>query len=103
MGENVCTYTGEREEAIVAYIYGEMTPSEHLAFAAHLEDCARCQSELSGFTAVRKQLASWAPPEMNHTLAQMPLTAPPIPPRSTPPQGTQTPTPSRDADDEPSR
>jgi len=79
MSENACTYSGQREEALVAYIYGEMAPSEHLAFASHIEDCVRCQTELNAFTATRKQLESWAPPELSGTLAQLPVAAPTVP------------------------
>ncbi len=59
----ICTYTGDRDQALVGYLYEEMDAAERAAFGAHLPTCARCRSELAALGGVRKQLARWNPPE----------------------------------------
>jgi hypothetical protein len=46
-------------EALVAYLYKEATPDEARRFEAHLNDCAACEQELTGFERVRQQLQQW--------------------------------------------
>ena len=63
MTDIICTYTGDRDEALVGYLYEEMDAAERAAFDAHLPTCARCRSELAALGGVRHQLARWNPPE----------------------------------------
>lgn len=63
MDETLCTYRENRDEALVAYLYGEGDPAEQTAFRAHLAVCRVCRAELAGFERVRTQLAGWTPPE----------------------------------------
>ena len=45
MTDITCTYTGSRDEILVAYLYDDYSdsgPAERAAFAAHLQTCARC-------------------------------------------------------------
>jgi len=63
MTDIICTYTGDRDEALVGYLYEEMDAAERAAFDAHLPTCARCRSELAALGGVRQQLARWNPPE----------------------------------------
>jgi anti-sigma factor RsiW len=58
-----CGYGGHRDEALVAYLYDDMTPSERAEFEAHLAVCEQCRAELAGLRSVRRQLDRWAPPE----------------------------------------
>jgi hypothetical protein len=59
----MCGYPGDREAALIAYVYGESTAEERVAFDAHLATCARCRSEVAGFENVRQQIVHWSPPD----------------------------------------
>ncbi len=50
-------------EILVAYLYGEASPGERRAVAAHLNQCTFCEAEVADLTATREQLAAWRPPE----------------------------------------
>ena len=63
MSDLMCRYSGDREQAIVAYVYGDIDADERAQFDAHLPTCARCRTELTALTGVRAHLARWAPPE----------------------------------------
>jgi hypothetical protein len=58
MSDKTCTYPGSREEALVAYAYGEVA------------ECDVCRNELREFALVRGQLAEWTPPEPTRAIAQ---------------------------------
>src|SRR5688572_23538050 len=64
MTETICRYTGDREQAIVSYLYGEADWAERALFEEHLSTCDRCGSEVAAFEGVRASLASWAPPRV---------------------------------------
>jgi hypothetical protein len=68
MNETACMYTGNREEALVAYLYDDIAPADRRSFEAHLAICEVCREELSGFGAVRARLGAWAPPEPSRAL-----------------------------------
>ena len=71
----MCGYPGDREAALVAYLYDETTPEERAAFDAHLASCAQCRTELAAFAGVRQQLAHWSPPTFvapSHAAAAFP-------------------------------
>jgi anti-sigma factor RsiW len=63
MNENFCTYTGKRDEILIAYLYGEIAADERAAFDRHLLACAPCRVELDALGDVRSNLSRWAPPE----------------------------------------
>jgi len=63
MNEVVCRDPGDREQAIVAYVYGDIDSGELVRFDAHLPTCARCRTEVSALTGVREEIGRWAPPE----------------------------------------
>jgi hypothetical protein len=69
MNEVVCRYPGDREQAIVAYVYGDIDSGELVRFDAHLPTCARCRTEVSALTGVREEIGRWAPPEPASLLA----------------------------------
>ena len=62
MNDFLCGYIGDRETALMAYLYDETTPQERAEFDVHLATCARCRTELAAFSGVRRQLAQWTPP-----------------------------------------
>jgi hypothetical protein len=65
MTENICRYSGDRDQAIVSYLYGDdggFDVAERAAFDAHLAVCDRCRAELAAFEGVRVSIAQWSPP-----------------------------------------
>lgn len=64
-----CGYSGDRDEALIAYLYDEIEPAIRAAFDAHLGTCMRCRAELDALGRVRTQLARWAPPEPGFVVA----------------------------------
>ena len=65
MTELFCSYGGDRDGAIVAFLYEDPDDSgaERVRFESHLPACARCQAEIAALRSVRSQLARWSPPE----------------------------------------
>jgi anti-sigma factor RsiW len=67
MTENICRYSGDRDQAIVSYLYsddGGFDLAERAAFDAHLATCDRCRGELAAFESVRGSLGGWSPPSL---------------------------------------
>jgi len=58
-----CGYEGDREGALIAYLYDDMEPVARAEFYAHLALCAPCRTEIAALGGVRKTLAHWNPPE----------------------------------------
>jgi anti-sigma factor RsiW len=74
-----CAYRGDREEALVAYLYDDIEPAERKAFESHVATCELCAAELAGLGMARARLEQWAPPEPAR--GQTPqIFAPPAPP-----------------------
>lgn len=69
MTDFMCSYTGNRDEMLVAYLYDDIDPADRATFDAHLQTCARCRTELKSLGGVRQQLARWNPPEPNLTFS----------------------------------
>jgi len=64
MTEKVCSYPGDRDEALVTYLYDdEADASARALFETHLAACVRCTDDLAALHGVRTQLARWSPPE----------------------------------------
>jgi putative zinc finger protein len=66
MTENICRYSGDRDQAIVSYLYGDdggFDAAERAAFDAHVAMCEQCRAELIAFEDVRMSLGQWSPPE----------------------------------------
>ena len=63
MNNHGCRYGANREEALVAYVYGETDQGQGAAFEAHLAACAVCRQEVADLRATRAELSQWAPPE----------------------------------------
>ena len=63
MTDMICGYGGDRDEVLVAYVYGDIEPAERTAFDAHLARCLHCRRELTELNGVRAQLEQWAPPD----------------------------------------
>ena len=49
-------------EALMTYVYGESSPAERDAIAAHVARCVACADEIVAIGSTREQLAAWAPP-----------------------------------------
>lgn len=63
MSKTLCTYEGDRNDAIVAHLYEDGSEAARAAFQAHVAACAVCRAELAELAAVREQLGTWTPPE----------------------------------------
>jgi anti-sigma factor RsiW len=63
MNERSCTYSGDRAEALIAYLYDDGQTAGRAAFDAHVAGCAACRTELAELTAIRSELMRWVPPE----------------------------------------
>ena len=70
MTESVCTYSGNRDEALVTFLYDDDTwpGGDRTAFGAHLSTCAACRDELEAMRGVRAELGRWNPPEPNFAI-----------------------------------
>ncbi|MGE3520944.1 MAG: anti-sigma factor [Vicinamibacterales bacterium] len=62
MKDTTCSFD-RREEALIAFVYGEIGSGERERLERHLLDCAACRGELDALTDVRADLAGWASPE----------------------------------------
>jgi len=64
MSDTICSYPGDRDEALVTYLYdGESDAASRALFEAHLAICIRCAEDLEAIRGVRTELARWSPPE----------------------------------------
>jgi hypothetical protein len=68
MTKTFCAYGANRDETLVAYLYGDIAPAERAAFESHLATCSTCHDELEELGGVRRQLSRWAPPELRTTV-----------------------------------
>ena len=80
MTDMICGYGGDRDEILVAYVYGDIEPDQRAAFDAHLTKCVHCRNELTELRGVRVKLEQWAPPEPLRALT--PRAAPQASPRA---------------------
>jgi putative zinc finger protein len=71
-----CTYHGNREDLLVAYLYDDVDPSDRAAFEEHIAACAVCGRELDELGVVRSRLGGWSPPEPARALTS--ATTPPV-------------------------
>src|SRR5436853_4376842 len=62
MNDN-CTYDGDRESVLIAYVYGEIDPADRDMFERHLAACGICRHEVSELRAARLDLGAWQPPD----------------------------------------
>jgi hypothetical protein len=81
MADILCGYTADRDETLVAYLYGEIEPSQRAAFEAHIATCDRCRRELEELQLVRRDLGVWTTPEFVEPI-ELPLIAEAPAPRS---------------------
>lgn len=49
----------ERKEELIEYLYDEMPAAQRAHFTEHLQACAPCQEDLTGFERVRGELRAW--------------------------------------------
>jgi hypothetical protein len=64
MAETTCRYAGDRDQAIVSYLYDDESYFDRgrAEFEAHVAVCDACRTELNEFTDVRVALGGWSPP-----------------------------------------
>jgi len=53
MADILCGYTADRDETLVAYLYGDIDEAQRSAFEAHIATCDRCGRELKEMQDVR--------------------------------------------------
>lgn len=51
------------EQRLIGYLYGEISVADRAALDAHLASCQACAAEIEELRAVRRDLASWHPPD----------------------------------------
>ena len=73
---DTCKYSGDREEALIAYVYDDIDAVERARFDAHLAACPRCHEEVRALAGVRRQLAQWEP-DVIPVGRQAPVVGPP--------------------------
>src|ERR1700681_2204449 len=61
--DTTCTYRGNREDLLVAYLYDEVDPADRAAVEEHIAACAVCGRELDELGVVRSRLGSGTRPE----------------------------------------
>ncbi|HJZ75626.1 MAG TPA: hypothetical protein VKE51_28025 [Vicinamibacterales bacterium] len=71
MTELVCNYPGDRDAALVTFVYDDesLDSGDRAAFGAHLATCEVCQDEVDALRGVRAQLGRWNPPAPNFAIA----------------------------------
>jgi hypothetical protein len=74
--DTICTYRGNREDLLMAYLYDEIDPSDRVAFEEHIATCAVCGRELDELGVIRARLGRWTPPEPARAFTC--ATAPPV-------------------------
>ena len=70
MADILCGYTADRDETLVAYLYGEIEPAPRAAFEAHIATCERCRQEVSALSGARLQLRHWAAPDVTRSVLE---------------------------------
>jgi hypothetical protein len=75
MNDISCTYGGDREQTLIAYLYDDIDPAERSVFDAHLVTCGRCRRDLEALDGVRTQLSRWSPPEPDFESIRNPQSA----------------------------
>lgn len=59
MKEEVLAPGCERENDLIAFLYGELDPAERTAFRDHMQDCRSCSLEFAEFTNIRESVVAW--------------------------------------------
>ena len=59
MKEEVLAPGCERENDLIAFLYGELDPGERTAFRGHMQDCRSCSLEFAQFSNIRESVVAW--------------------------------------------
>ena len=86
MADILCGYTADRDETLVAYLYGEIEPAPRAAFEAHIATCERCRLEVNALSGARQQLRHWSAPDFRIEDSRLKIEEPRV---------TETPAPRR--------
>ena len=49
----------DRENDLIAFLYGELDPGETTGFRGHMQDCRSCSWEFAEFTNIRESVVAW--------------------------------------------
>ncbi|MEP6911495.1 MAG: zf-HC2 domain-containing protein [bacterium] len=49
----------DRENDLIAFLYGELDPGETTAFRSHMQDCRSCSLEFAEFANIRESVVAW--------------------------------------------
>jgi hypothetical protein len=49
----------ERENDLIAFLYGELNDSEARTFQSHMRNCVSCNAELAAFRDIRESVVAW--------------------------------------------
>ena len=49
----------ERENDLIAFLYGELNDSEARTFRSHMRNCVSCNAELAAFRDIRESVVAW--------------------------------------------
>ena len=66
MNDTFCSFDGQRDEVLIAYLYDDIDPVLRDTFERHLPGCLPCRTELDALSDVRHGLTAWAAPEVAH-------------------------------------
>ncbi len=75
MADILCGYTADRDETLIAFLYGDIEPAQRAAFEAHIATCDRCRHEVAELQDVRERLQEWTLDEEEAPEAARPLVA----------------------------
>ena len=75
MADILCGYTADRDETLIAYLYGEIDPAQRVTFEGHIATCERCRNELADLQGVRLRLQEWPAPELARPFVRIPAGA----------------------------
>ena len=59
MEERANTRKCDRENDLIAFLYGEANEREARDFESHLKTCSQCESELGAFKPIRQSIIEW--------------------------------------------
>ena len=63
MTDKLCTFGGDRDHTLIAYIYDDIDVETRAGFEAHVASCERCRDDIDALRGVRSPLSHWYPPQ----------------------------------------
>lgn len=78
MADILCGYTADRDEILIAYLYGEIETAQRAAFETHVATCERCRHELGELRGVQVRLQDWSAPAATGMVGVLPARGAPV-------------------------